>query len=152
IYLTAGGQETLGVFGATVVRLALSTLVIGPATFVMGGTLSAAARAVTSSSDQARGNAAWLYGLNTLGAVAAALLSACFLLESLANRATLGLPASLNLLNAAAALWLSRRWRPISEPAASRAEESTAKPGSQRQRKAKKNRDEWAAPSFSDDS
>src|SRR5262245_30831390 len=66
-YLAIGGQEVLGVVGASAARLVLSTLVIGPATFLMGGTLPAAARAATHSDDVGRGEVGWLYGLNTLG-------------------------------------------------------------------------------------
>ena len=44
IYLTAGGQETMGIWGATLARLVGSALVLGLPTFLMGGTLPAAAK------------------------------------------------------------------------------------------------------------
>src|SRR5688500_18281714 len=42
-YLALGGSVTLGTAGASVVRILLSVLVLGPSTFLMGGTLPAAA-------------------------------------------------------------------------------------------------------------
>ena len=48
IYFGVGGSVTLGLFFATIVRLLLALLVLGIPTFLMGGTLPAAARAVES--------------------------------------------------------------------------------------------------------
>ena len=107
MYLALGGQETLGVTGATIARLVLSALVMGPPTFFMGGTLPAAARAVTVAEDEGRRNVGWLYGLNTLGAVAGAIVATFVLLERLGTRETLWLAGAMNLLNAAAAWCLS---------------------------------------------
>src|SRR5207302_315175 len=108
-YLAIGGQESLGVIGATVVRLLLAALVIGPTTFLMGGTLPAAARFATRSDDVSRGDVGWLYGLNTLGAVLGALVSTFVLLEQLGNHETLLLAGIVNLLNGAAAWWLASK-------------------------------------------
>jgi predicted membrane-bound spermidine synthase len=91
----------------------LSTLVIGAPTFLMGGTLPAAARAVTTPHDQGRGSVGWLYGMNTLGAVMGTVLSTFVFLELLGTRETLGAAAALNLVNALAAWRLSRRWKPL---------------------------------------
>ena len=107
IYLAVGGQESLGVVGATGVRLLLSALVIGPPTFFMGGTLPAAARAVTGADEDGRGSLGWLYGLNTLGAVAGTLISTFFLLEWLGNRETIWLASAMNLANAGVIWWWS---------------------------------------------
>src|SRR5579862_5378528 len=54
VYLGIGGTTTLGVVGGSVLRLALSALVLGLPTFLMGGTLPAAARAVERAADAAR--------------------------------------------------------------------------------------------------
>src|SRR5437879_4689341 len=43
MYLALGGVTALGQTGATVVRLLITTVVVGPAAFFMGGTLPAAA-------------------------------------------------------------------------------------------------------------
>jgi spermidine synthase/MFS family permease len=111
IYLSIGGQETLGIFGATLVRLLLSALVLGLPTFLMGGTLPAAAKAVTDANDHSRRGVGLLYGLNTLGAVCGVLLSTFFLLEILGTRATLWAACAVNLLNALAAWKLAQGWQ-----------------------------------------
>ena len=49
----------------------------------MGGTLPAAARAVTLADDRNRRDIGLMYGLNTLGAVAGAVLSTIFLWNGL---------------------------------------------------------------------
>jgi spermidine synthase len=89
IYFGIGGSVTLGTAGATVVRLLLAAVVLGPATILMGGTLPAAARAVETDNDRGRRKLALLYAANTLGAVAGTLLGTFYLLERLGNRNTL---------------------------------------------------------------
>lgn len=98
LYLSTGGSDTLGMFGATLLRLGLSALVLGVPTVLMGGTLPAAARAVADASDVARARVALLFGLNTLGAVSGVLLSTFVLLEVYGNRHTLWLACLLNVL------------------------------------------------------
>ena len=53
-YLAIGGSAELGTLPATVFPLALATLVIGLPTFLMGGTLPAAGRAVETETDVSR--------------------------------------------------------------------------------------------------
>src|SRR5437588_3177595 len=96
IYFGVGGSVTLGIFGATIVRLILATLILGAPTFRMGGTLPAAARAV--SSDAARRDVAVLYAMNTLGAVAGTLATTFYLLEALGNRAALFIAVGVNVV------------------------------------------------------
>ena len=115
IYFSLGGQESLGVMGATAVRLLLSTLVIGLPTFLMGGTLPAATRAVITAADRARGSVGWLYGCNTIGAVIGTLASTFFLLERLGNRETLWAAAAINIINAMLAWVLAKQWAPAQE-------------------------------------
>jgi spermidine synthase len=110
LYFSIGGQQTLGITGATIVRLLLSTLVIGVPTFLMGGTLPAAARAATAADDRVRGSIGWLYGLNTIGAVIGALASTFILLERLGNRETLWAAAAVNIANACLAWQLAKSW------------------------------------------
>ena len=81
LYLAAGGTPRLGLVGGTAGRLVLSALVLAVPTIAMGGTLPAAARAVTRQSDVGRRDVAMLYGLNTLGAVVGCLVATFFLLE-----------------------------------------------------------------------
>ena len=98
VYFSSGGSPALGLFGATVLRLVLSLLVLGPATLLMGGTLPAAARAIETNDDSGRRAVALLYGVNTLGAVAGALLSTFVLLETFGNRATLLMAVLVNVI------------------------------------------------------
>ncbi len=108
IYIAVGGSVTLGPVVASIVRLLLATLVLGIPTFLMGGTLPAAARAVESHDDPSRRRLALLYGLNTLGAVTGALLSTFVLLEQFGNRLTLIVAVLLNVLVAVAARSIAR--------------------------------------------
>ena len=99
----------LGVAGTTAVRLLLSAMVLALPTILMGGTLPAAARAVTTAGDRHRRHTAVLYGLNTLGAVLGAALSTFVLLQLFGTRHTLWLTCLANLAVAAGAWTLSRR-------------------------------------------
>ena len=108
IYIATGGTMVLGQGAGTAVRLALSALVLIVPTFLMGGTLPAAARAVSSDEDVGRRGLALLYGCNTLGAVLGAALSTFFLIEALGNRTTLWAACALNLLVAVIARALGR--------------------------------------------
>ena len=104
IYFATGGSVTLGLFGATAVRLLLAIVVLGPATVLMGGTLPAAARAIASNDDGGRRRVALLYGANTLGAVAGTLVSTFYLLEALGNRRTLFVAVVVNVVVATLAI------------------------------------------------
>ena len=88
-YFSLGGQESLGLSMATVVRLALAAAVMAVPTFLMGGTLPAAVRSVTLPTDEHRRALGILYGSNTLGAVFGAAVTTFFTLEALGTRATL---------------------------------------------------------------
>ena len=108
-YRAAGGSQGLGEPLATVVRLLLSALVIGLPTFLMGGTLPAVARAITTVEDRGRRGIASLYGVNTLGAVAGVTITTFVWLEALGTRRSLWLAALINLLVAIGARLLARR-------------------------------------------
>lgn len=116
IYLALGGSEVLGGVGSTIARLALSTLVLGVPVVLMGGTLPAAARAVTSANDLGRKGLAVLYGVNTLGSVTGALLSTFLLLEVYGARRTLWLACLVNVLVAMVARALGRDLEPVVAP------------------------------------
>lgn len=123
IYFATGGSPRLGLSGATFMRLLLATIVIGPATFLMGGTLPAAARSIESADDAGRRAVALLYGINTLGAVAGTLLANFRMIETIGNRMTLLLAVLVNLLVAFRAAAVSRG---MQEPEPDREESSTA--------------------------
>lgn len=107
-YIHLGGTERLGLGLGTVVRLLLSTLVLGLPTFLMGGTLPAVARAVERSSDEGRRVTGLLYAVNTLGAVLGTLATTFYSLEHLGVRKSLWIAALLNLLVVVAARSLAR--------------------------------------------
>jgi hypothetical protein len=98
LYLALGGSVVLGLFAGTILRLLLATLVLLPPMFLAGGTLPAAARAVQFDGDRRRRGMALLYGINTLGAVAGAIASTFWLLETFGTRRTLWIACLLNLL------------------------------------------------------
>lgn len=108
LYVAIGGTATLGIGAGTVVRLLLAAVIIGPTTFLMGGTLPAAARAVVLAQDTSRRAVGSLYGANTLGAVAGALAGTFYLFERLGNKATLWLAAATNVVIALVAFQMSR--------------------------------------------
>ncbi len=112
VYVALGGQLALGPVGATIVRLLLAALVLGAPTVLMGGTLPAAVRAVTTADDRHRRAAALLYGANTLGAVLGVAVSTFFALEVLGTRTTLWSACAINAITALVAFGLSRRGVP----------------------------------------
>jgi spermidine synthase len=109
VYLGVGGGSTLGGVGATVLRLLLTALVLGPSVVLMGGTLPGAARAVERLGDAGRQEVARLYGVNTLGAVLGTLGANFVLLEVFGTRLTLWLACLVNALVALTARAVSRR-------------------------------------------
>src|SRR5262245_16380155 len=104
IYLSLGGTVVLGETIGTLIRLALAGLVLLPPTFLAGGTLGAAARAIEHDGDRRRTTPGLLSGLNTPGAVVGCLLATFWLLERMGTRWTLWAAASVNLLIAVAAV------------------------------------------------
>jgi len=111
-YIGLGGTLQLGLVGATALRLLLTALVLALPTFLMGGTLSAAARAVETRDDLGRRAVALLYAANTLGAVTGALVATFVFLELFGTRSTVWLASLLNLLVAVFARHLARGLAP----------------------------------------
>jgi spermidine synthase len=107
-YIAAGGTQAMGMGFGTIVRLLLAGLIIGVPTFLMGGTLPAAARAAVAPEDLQRRAVGILYGTNTLGAVTGAAAGTFYFFENFGNRMTLWLAAVLNVIVALIALRLSR--------------------------------------------
>ncbi len=108
LYLAFGGTAALGTFGATLLRLVLATAVLGPPTVLMGGTLPAVAQAMARGGDRGRRLVAAFYGVNTLGAVAGALLMTFVLLELWGIRLSGWAASGLNLILALGVWRLSR--------------------------------------------
>lgn len=117
IYVASGGSLALGTAGATIMRLALTGMVLGVPTFLMGGTLPAVARAVQTDQDGARRSVALLYGANTFGAVCGCLLANFALLEIFGARLTLWIACLLNALIAISARAVARTSAVAAAPA-----------------------------------
>ncbi|HYR22995.1 MAG TPA: fused MFS/spermidine synthase [Chthoniobacterales bacterium] len=109
LYIAMGGTEALGIFVGTLVRLLFAAFILATPTFLMGGTLPAAARAVVARDDSERRSIGFIYGANTLGAVGGALAGTFYLFENFGNRMTLWLAALVNVAIAFSAFRLSRR-------------------------------------------
>lgn len=100
------------------VSFALPFVLLLPATFAMGGTLTALERLVAAATDGKR-LAAGVYGANTAGAVAGALASAYILMPRFGLARTLALLAAVNIACAAMALALPA-WTPARQEGAAR--------------------------------
>ncbi len=115
MYVNMGGQAALGSELATLSRLAASAMILAVPTILMGGTMPAAARAVSNAADPHRRGVALIYGLNTIGAVLGAGIANFMLLEALGNRGVLWFACGINLLLAVSALLISKRLSSSSE-------------------------------------
>src|SRR4051812_18827137 len=107
-YVGAGGTQALGTFGGTLMRLALSGVVLAVPTFLMGGTLPCVARAVEFDDDLGRRRLGLLYGSNTLGAVFGCLVANFLLIETQGTRRTLFWACGVNLVIGLAAATVAR--------------------------------------------
>src|ERR1700730_15790618 len=107
-YIALGGTNAMGMELGTIMRLILTAIIIGIPTFLMGGTLPAAARAVVTPDDITRRSIGVLYGTNTLGAVTGSLAGTFYCFENFGNRATLWLAAALNIVVALSAFYLAQ--------------------------------------------
>src|ERR1700680_1021123 len=108
IYIALGGTQTMGMTVGTIARLIFAALIIGIPTFLMGGTLPAAARAVVARGDVSRRSVGILYGVNTLGAVTGTALGTFYLFENFGNHLTLWWATVVNGLVALSAFHLSK--------------------------------------------
>jgi spermidine synthase len=125
-YIGLGGSPGLGSFGALVVRLALTVVVLGVPTFLMGGTLPAAIRSIETNADAGRRGVGVLYGANTLGGVAGCMVANFLLLEAVGTRGTLWAACLVNLVVARIARVLATGAE--TAPEATGSPETAAKP------------------------
>ena len=122
-YIAVGGTSTLGIAMGSTLRLVLAAVVLAVPTFLMGGTLPAAVRAITRKEDSGRHSVGLLYALNTLGAVVGTLLTTFVLLELVGIRQTVLLAALLNLIIALVARATARERGMLEEPSREEAAE-----------------------------
>lgn len=92
-----------------ILRVGLTAIALGPPTLLMGATLPYLVRECVRRGAVPRGAFAALYGANTLGASAGALVGSFVLLPLLGTRATFLAAGGLNALAAGAAALLSSR-------------------------------------------
>src|SRR5438309_1418078 len=131
VYVSAAGALGLGGGASVALRFALAALVLLVPTTLMGGALPVLTRAFMGTErDRLKPSLGWLYGINTLGAVAGTALAGFFLIEYVGIRASLWATAMVNLGLGAAALALARPLEPVPVPAlADRSVASVAGPG-----------------------
>src|SRR5207245_10541026 len=97
-YVSAAGAWQLGGGASVALRFALAALVLLVPTTLMGGTLPVLTRAFMGTErDRLKPSLGWLYGINTLGAVAGTALAGFFLIEYVGIRASLWATAAVNL-------------------------------------------------------
>lgn len=106
LYSFTGGVQTLGLGFATTLQVLMTVIVIGPACFMMGGTLPAALRVAQSDDDTRRATTAVFYGVNVAGAVTGAFIATFLLLQRMGNLRTLLIACAANAVIAAIAFWL----------------------------------------------
>lgn len=107
-FLLTGGETTLGPFFATAVRLAMVAAALAIPTFLMGGTLPLLSRGIVAEGDASRRRVALLYGVNTLGGVAGAVIATFILIEAYGTRTTLWIACAVNLAVSVAAFLVAR--------------------------------------------
>ena len=125
-FLLTGGETTLGPIFATAVRLAMVAAALAVPTFLMGGTLPLVSRGIVAAGDASRRRVALLYGVNTLGGVAGAVIATFILIEATGTRTTLWIACAVNLAVAVVAFLVARGAAPPPEFVA--AEEPPALP------------------------
>ncbi|HMJ53400.1 MAG TPA: fused MFS/spermidine synthase [Polyangiaceae bacterium] len=109
IYIALGGTTELGLVRGTGLRLALTAFVLAAPTFLMGGTLPAAARGVEADDDLGRRSTGLLYGVNTLGAVVGCSASTFYMLEAFGTRTTLWIACAVNFAVGLVAMWMGTK-------------------------------------------
>ena len=117
LYQMAGGME-VALFGYSDtqhearlgLRFLFSFLWLLPPTFLLGGTLPAVGRHVIRHGRQFGRNTAWLYGLNTLGAVLGAFLTGFFLVRLWGHTTTLFMAAASNVVVGSIAVLIHHRY------------------------------------------
>jgi spermidine synthase len=100
-----------GLGGAFAFDIGLSALLLGPATFLMGGTIPILTLALAGDLDRATRVHAWVYGLNTAGAFAGALAAGFVLIPALGLDSVMLAMGCLNLVAAAVFALLDHRYR-----------------------------------------
>ncbi len=105
------------------VKLLLSLLLVFPASFFMGGTVPAIGQVMVRKHERFGRTAAWLYGLNTLGAAVGVWAAAFVLMPNAGYKVTYGLTVALSAIVGVLA-WKASRNEPPVEVEDAKAEDS----------------------------
>ncbi len=127
VSLLVPGGEALG-FGFDVT---LSALLIGPPSVLMGGTIPLLTLALAGDLEHATRIHAWVYGFNTIGAFAGALLGGFWIVPVLGLDGTLYTVALVNLLAGAVFAALDRRTAGVTPDLGAAAEPAESGPAPQ---------------------
>lgn len=95
----------------TPLRFVLAMLILAVPTILMGATLPVLAQGLLRAREHFGRRLGWLYGINTLGAVAGVLASGFILVPALGLAATNGVAIGIDLAVAAGALAVARTWK-----------------------------------------
>jgi len=118
LYILSGGVQTLGLPVATLLQVLMTAVVIGPACYLMGGTLPGVLRVAQKDEDGRRATTALFYGLNVAGAVTGAAVATFWWLQVMGNFWTLFVACVVNAAIAALAyVMLRNEVREMAEPA-----------------------------------
>jgi spermidine synthase len=118
-YLYEYAYNNLGFYGLSVARLLLSTLVLLPPVFLIGGTMPLLAKYFLRNPENLGSSFSKIYYLNTLGASAGALLTGFVFVRYFGVIGTLMLAVGGNLL-VALIIALSKRGSSVTRPATGR--------------------------------
>ncbi len=115
-YLYEYAYNNLGFYGLSLARLLLSTLLLLPPVFLIGGTMPLLAKFFLRDSDRLGSGFSRIYYLNTLGACAGALLTGFVLVRYFGVIGTLMIAVGGNLV-VALIIALSKRGGDVTDPA-----------------------------------
>lgn len=99
----------LGPTGQLIARFLFCFCLLVAPTFLMGGTFAAIGKHVIRSHDNFGGQVAWIYGINTAGALIGALFTGFFLIKHLGHSGSIWVAACLNGVIGAIALLSARK-------------------------------------------
>ncbi|MBI5492816.1 MAG: fused MFS/spermidine synthase [Deltaproteobacteria bacterium] len=108
VYVHIARASGLGLFGLTLLKFALSAILLFIPTLLMGATLPILSKSIARSSSTIARDIGGLYGINTVGAVAGAVLTAFFLIPNFGIKAIIYSAGALNIFIGASAILLGR--------------------------------------------
>ncbi len=108
IYAYIARGSSFGIYGLTLLKFILSAILLFMPTLLMGATLPILSKAIARSHGSFARDIGWLYGANTVGAVAGAVLTAFFLIPNFGIKAIIHSAGALNIFIGVSAILLGR--------------------------------------------